>query len=82
MLREQSLFCYRFETNVLPNIHFSCLLIAQRIKQQTTRNRLSPCFLGTRSGRVFGTGEQILPGSGRGRRGEHYARHLHQELLG
>lgn len=31
---------------------------------------------------MFGTGEQVLPGSGRGGRGEHYARHLHQELFG
>lgn len=31
---------------------------------------------------MFGAGEQVLPGSGRGRRGEHHARHLHQELFG
>jgi len=30
---------------------------------------------------VLGAGEQVLPGSGRGGRGEHHARHLHQELF-
>lgn len=31
---------------------------------------------------MLGTGEQVLPGPRRGRRGEHHARHLHQELFG
>lgn len=54
-----------------------------RTKRQT-RHKTDhlDAFLGPRGGRVFGTGEQVLSGSGRGGRGEHHARHLHQELFG
>lgn len=77
------------ETNRPPSVlHSSLAYNTNRPQNEATEyeklhvtNKLD-AFLGARSGRVSGAGKQVLPGPGRGGRGEHHARHLHQELLG
>lgn len=43
---------------------------------------LSPSFIGARGRRVPSVGQQVLPRPRRRGRGQHYASHFHQELLG